>query len=495
MPVDADVRRAMAILTAAPEKPPPRKIKAKPEARAPPRRRPPAPPGGSDADAENVAPTRRTAPNREPPAKPGSRAAPPQKKVPLRKPPQPKQQPSAAAAAEAPQSSPRPALADVSANGADTPVLASPRSELGACPRQAPLLPTSSNSSSSGGSGGFLLSLEPQQTALDDHDDDDELLRAVEAEVAAAAAMLQPENRRSQYSSSSGSDDESDAESDEDADDGEESGRSGGSSEADSPATVERGVESDEPESDEPESDEPEADDAVAAEACASEPAEPHDHSPLAYHRSRRSPVQLETTAQRGDPQYTLLTPTKSQLDVSTASPEAERPPTFSIRSSRSISSCFDTGSESEATAVAPRPIARRVRGLSLSRPATTGMDGATHRLTLKPTTGAQTTAAAAAAAAVAAVPVHSSSSCSSSSTSASGRSDAVEVVQLRERVAALERQLATKESALVEAFSIIEQLSSSSSTSNEAGKKKHILFAPFYTKHDLFTETGSGQT
>ena len=306
---DADVRRAMAILSAAPAVPPPRKAKAgAAQKKAPPKRRPPPLP----ADAENVpppaarsAPPQRQAPSKPsgpPPAKPTAPVPQKKKKAPPQRKP-PAAQPAAAAAAQ-PQpeaeeeplcESPRPALAQVGANGtawdacaendisttsASAGLFASP-SLLGACPSQVSPRPAR----------------EPAVPEEDEDEDEDEealLIMAVEAELAAASAALKPETtRRGAYETSS--------------DDGSE-----GEAELD-----------------------------VEAEAQEELTEPPSPLKPTALLRMR-----IDVDSAR-----TELTPAKP-LPAAAVSPDAsnELPPTFSIRSSRSISSCYDTGSDSEAT-------------------------------------------------------------------------------------------------------------------------------------------------
>ena len=386
------------------------------------------PSDGPGQDAENVA-ARRAAPRREPPAKPALREAP------RRKPPAPKSFSGAAL------SSPRPALAQMSTNGSNNPaqepgnvtcgvdaladLSSKTANELGPCPKQVPQYPlTKSNSPD--------FRLEPQHSTSEDEnedDDDDDLLRAVEAEVAATAEMLKSHNRRSAYSSSESDDSESDL----DASNGSVGSSSSHRSSADSPGPTETAA----------------RDEAGASAPEAEREAEPDEDQTL--------DTTVETTpggvgalvqdlardrsawARTPGPLSASTTPTKMRGDVSMTSPEMDVP-TFSIRATRSISSCADAGTNLEAPATVPRPIARRVRALSLSSQHSRTTNCASH---YNPSEPAATVAAVAWA-----------------GTKAVSGFENEEIVQLRQRVAALEKELAAKQSALIEAFAIIDQLS-----------------------------------
>eukprot|EP01043_Picozoa_sp_COSAG02_P000270 COSAG02_NODE_5_length_66751_cov_63.939148_16_plen_442_part_00 len=435
----------MAILTGAPQLPPPRKGT---RAVAPPRRRPPVPPAqstarrtaGRDDDSENVAP-RRAAPRREPPAKPAP------KKAPQRKPPAPK-------SSDAGSSTPRLALAQMSTNGSNepargeapdekggcrTPGSATPTNELGPCPRQVPQLPSTKDDSPD-------LWLQPQHSTSEDEGEDDELLRAVEAEVAATAEMLKTEKCRSAYSSSE-SDDESDLDASNDDVD-RRSSHTASADSADSPDPAERAAREEE----DADVATDEVDTGAARDGGQSADTEA-EITPECEEELFQDSVVDETAAKMlpirqsaaQDAHSNALTPTKSQVDVSTMSPEMGVP-TFSIRASRSISSCFDTGSSSEATAVVSRPIVQKVRGLSLSsQPRRTATEAPTMPFELSELSVANT-------------PTVAPSEYPGSE--ASDGSISTDVVRLRQRVATLEKQLAAKETALIEAFAIIDQLS-----------------------------------
>jgi hypothetical protein len=281
------------------------------------------------------------------------------------------------------------------------------------------------------------LWLQPQHSTSEDEDEDDELLRAVEAEVAATAEMLKTEKWRSTYSSS-----ESDGESDLDISD------NGSARESSHRASAERAVPVARMGRDE--------EDAAAVTEAARDEGQLRDTESKITPKSEGKPFQdsvsVEMSTQRsptlqttGHDSRSELTPTKIHVDVSTMSPEMDVP-TFSIRASRSISSCVDTVSNSEATAVASHPIVRKVRGLSLSsQPRRITTDATTKPLELSESTVVTL------AAAPSERPTGSKVNVGFTNT---------EVMQLRQRVASLEKQLATKESALIEAFAIIDQLS-----------------------------------
>lgn len=470
MPADPQVRRAMAILSGVPQIPPARQVKVKPEARVPPRRRPPAPPARSvnvvDPDAENVAP-RRMAPRREPPVKPVPR------KAPQRKPPAPK------SSIATPNTS-RQVLAQMSANQSDTvedaPRLqgTTPTNSLGPCPRQAPQQPSTRDKESP------ELCLQPQHSMSEDEDDCDELLRAVEAEVLATAEMLQPENRHNIYSSSEsdsegGSESESDGEDDSIGaydDDDVETEHNGSTDGLDNSPQKERVAEEEKAKG----KTALEEETAALADALVDTQGDLSDSNecPITARNSQTNsvskarlssdcleplrasvgemwPAQLvpahkpahQPAASQGGP--TLLTPAESSIEISARSPETA--PTFSIRASRSISSCFDTGSNAEATAVAPRPVVRSARLTLSNQPARVSTAAATILNKQKPPAPANTAES-------------SESSRYSINTGCSDETDSAEVVRLRQRVAILEKELAAKESALIEAFSIIDQLS-----------------------------------